>query len=345
MYKIVTEGSARIKVSGENKISKKLPVFYNPLMKFNRDVSILILNSINKQDMQVALPLAGTGVRGIRFLKELKKNKIKNISFNDYNENFLKIIKTNLSLNKIKINKKIKTFNQDANLFLLNSKGFDYIDIDPFGSPNSFLDAAVKRISRDGILAVTATDTAPLAGTYPKTCLRNYWALPKRDECMHETGLRILIRKCQLIGAQYEKALFPIFSFYKDHYFRIFFQCLKSNEGVDKIIEQHRIICSAGPMWTGPLFNLNLIKKIKINEIKDSGLVKFIKIIKEESKINAVGFYDLNMLSKKYKIKLIKKNILIEKIKKQGHAAAETHFNPNAVRSDIGLRDLIKILR
>ncbi|MCU0373510.1 MAG: ATP-binding protein, partial [Ignavibacteria bacterium] len=42
--------------------------------------------------------------------------------------------------------------------------GFDYIDIDPFGSPCPFLDAAIKRLSRGGILAVTATDTSALAG-------------------------------------------------------------------------------------------------------------------------------------------------------------------------------------
>ena len=37
---------------------------------------------------------------------------------------------------------------------------FDYIDIDPFGSPNPFLAAAIGRITRNGIVAVTATDTA-----------------------------------------------------------------------------------------------------------------------------------------------------------------------------------------
>ena len=88
------------------------------------------------------------------------------------------------------------------------------------------LDSAIKRISRNGILAVTNTDTAALTGTYPKACIRKYWSMPKRDYMMHETGLRILIRKVQLVGMQYEKALYPIFSYFKDHYFRIFFQCV-----------------------------------------------------------------------------------------------------------------------
>ena len=45
MLKIITEGKAKIKIFEEKKISKKLPIFYNPIMKFNRDISILLLNS------------------------------------------------------------------------------------------------------------------------------------------------------------------------------------------------------------------------------------------------------------------------------------------------------------
>jgi len=215
---MITESSATIQ-SFEGKISKQLPVFYNPVMKTNRDVSIILLNALNKKEMQIADPLAGSGIRSIRFVKELNKNIIKSIAINDYSKESVKNIKENFKLNKI--NQKtssIQFHNDDANLFLLNSKGFDYIDIDPFGTPNPFLDAAVKRIARDGILSVTATDTAPLAGTYPSTCRRKYWAIPLRNEIKHEVGLRILIRKVQLIGAQFDKALIPLCSYSKDHY-------------------------------------------------------------------------------------------------------------------------------
>ena len=46
MYKIIQEGKIKIKVPKEEKISKKLPVFYNPVMGFNRDVSVLLLSVI-----------------------------------------------------------------------------------------------------------------------------------------------------------------------------------------------------------------------------------------------------------------------------------------------------------
>src|SRR3989338_4814719 len=245
-------------------ISKKLEIFYNPVMKFNRDCSVLLLNAlseINKnpkednqkdckenlqedikeksKNMLIAMPLAGSGIRGLRFLKELKKGIIDEIHFNDYKEDFTGMMKKNLKLNKLKKNKKIVIHNTDANLFLLNSSGFDYIDIDPFGTPNPFLDSAVKRISRGGIIAVTATDTSALAGTYPLATKRKYFATPMLNYLMHELGLRILVRKVKMIGGQYDKALLPIFSYAKDHYYRIFFKCEKGKTRVDKILAKH----------------------------------------------------------------------------------------------------------
>lgn len=81
---IIQEQSTKIKATLPKKdLHKKLPVFYNPVMKFNRDISIIILNSLPNKNMNIALPLAGSGIRGLRFLKELKKSKIKQIYFNE----------------------------------------------------------------------------------------------------------------------------------------------------------------------------------------------------------------------------------------------------------------------
>ncbi|MBI2650231.1 hypothetical protein HYX04_02865 [Candidatus Woesearchaeota archaeon] len=372
MHSIINEGSAKIKVPKAEKISKEMGVFYNPVMCLNRDISILLLESINKKNLQIADPLAATGVRSIRFLKELSKNKIKKICINDYDNNAVKLTKQNLALNKIqyKNNPKISISNQDANLFLLNSTGFDYIDIDPFGNPNYFLDSACKRLARNGILAVTATDTSALCGTFPKACVRKYWAVPKKDAIMHETGLRILIRKIQLVAAQYDKALMPIFSYSKEHYMRAFLRNEKAKSKVDKILKLHTFLNESGPLWLGNLWDKGLVNKIynnalsqksKIfgnleiptefqskNEIfnKNNDLLKFLKIIKEESEINAVGFYDLHDVCGKNKIKELKqKETIINKIKKYGYKASETHFKGEGIRSNIPINKLIEILK
>lgn len=49
-------------------------------------------------------------------------------------------------------------------------KRFTVIDLDPYGGPNKFLDAAIQSIDEGGLLMVTATDMAVLAGNTPEAC-------------------------------------------------------------------------------------------------------------------------------------------------------------------------------
>ena len=343
MLNEIREGKAKIKAS-VGKISKKLEVFYNPIMKFNRDISILLLDCVENKDLQVGSPLAGSGVREVRFLLELKK--IKKIYVNDYSENAVKAIKENIKLNKIS-SKKIEVSMKDANLFLLESKGFDYIDIDPFGTPNPFLDAAVKRISRNGILAVTATDTSALSGTFPDACLRKYWAKPSHDYVMHEVGLRILIRKVQLVGAQFDKALIPIFSYSKDHYMRVFLRIEKGKEKVDWVLGQHGVFNSCGPMWLGELWDTELTKKMysisaELDYDFDS---RFLQTIVEESKVGTVGFHDIHELCGKNHLEVPNFEAIFNEVKKKGYTASRTHFSPYGLRSGISEKELIAILK
>lgn len=349
--KIINEGAAKIRVPEAEKISKEMEVFYNPAMSMNRDISVLLLNSLNNGNMQIADPLAATGIRSIRFLKELDSDKIRRIYINDHDKRAVSSIKKNLALNKVKSGK-IGLTNQDANLFLLNSTGFDYIDIDPFGTPNPFLDSACKRIARDGIMAVTATDTSALCGTYTDACRRKYWALPRKDAIMHETGIRILIRKIQLAGAQYDKALAPIFSYSREHYMRVFLRNDKGKNKADEILKLHGLFNNAGPMWIGNLWDKELAGKMHKNACSNKifrnnkELIRFLETIKEESKINAVGFYDLHDICEKNKIKNVpRKEEVKMKIRKAGYRASGTHFKGEGIRSDITPDKLIKILR
>gem|GEM_PF-3242496 len=125
MHETIKEGSAIIRIKKAKKISKEMEVFYNPIMNLNRDIAILLLQQL--PPMHLCDPLAASGVRSIRFAKELK---YKSIAINDINKKAVKSIKNNLKFNKLNNKKKLKIYNDDANLFLLNSKGFDYIAID-----------------------------------------------------------------------------------------------------------------------------------------------------------------------------------------------------------------------
>lgn len=339
----IKEGSAEIFAPTAKIVSKKLPVFYNPLMKLNRDITILLLKQFPK--MSLCDPLAGTGIRSVRFAKELK---CKSITANDASERAFLLIKKNRRHNKVKFS----VYNKDANILLLESEGFDFIDLDVFGSPNFVLDSAVKRLSRGGILAVTATDTAALCGASPKACIRKYWAVPEKSPFMHETGLRILIRKVQLVAAQYDKALTPVFSYFQDHYFRAFFKCKKGKEFVDEIITNHRMHHNSGPVWTGGLFDTDLADKMKKYAHKDeyfsksSSLLRFLDVAYSESMIKSAEFYDLHDICSKNCINPVPgKEEVIAEIRKTGHKASSTHFKGTGIRSDIPYGGLVNILK
>jgi len=369
---IITESSCKISVELPPKdVHAQMEVFYNPVMKSNRNIAILLLNSVENEGMNIASPLAGSGIRELRFLQELQPGKIEHIFVNDIKENFPKVIEENVKLNDLNKNlqKKLIVHNDDANLFLLNQVKhhiddsfcgyFDYIDIDPFGSPNPFLAASVARITREGIIAITATDTAALTGTYPKVTKRKYWAKAVRNYMMHEIGLRILIRKLQLQGVQFDKALIPILAYHKDHYFRIYFRCVKGKERCDQLLKEHQYLLFNpktlefktsdfnaekgfeyfGPLWAGKLSDKKLIAKMK-KENPFPEEHKFLDLLHQESKNDIVGFYDLHVIAKKYGVETTRLEPVLKKVK-----GVRTQFSGTGIKTKVGIKKMVKILR
>lgn len=380
-YDLIKEGKAKIAVprySGKD-VSSRMPVFYNPAMKSNRDITILLMAAAAKlygiKKWQIADAMAATGVRGIRMVLELGSSKIESLKMNDYSVAAVKLIKKNLLLNRIKTGGKVSVSINEANKFLLDNKGFNYIDIDPFGYPGLFLDAAVKKTRHNGILAVTATDTSALAGTAAAACRRKYLATPLRNGFMHETGIRILVRLCQLIGTMHEKALIPVFSYYKDHYIRAFFHCKEGSGRVDGLLAQHKEIlycnsccnkkimedeydnngCScgkemikAGPLWAGKLFDTGLARRLAA-AATDEKTKKFLKTIAEEAKIEGktgAGFYAIEHLCEKHRIRQQPKTAqVIKRLQQKGYNVSQTHCTTTGVKTDAPLKAVLAAVK
>lgn len=369
MKENVTEGAASIRIT-KGKATKRMPVFYNPAMRLNRDVSVLLLDSMGSKGMRIADPLAATGIRSIRILLELKRSAVKRVFINDVSKDAAAAVRANLKLNGLG-GTKIVTGNEEANLFLLKNRPFDYVDVDPFGSPVGFLDSATSSLSRNGILAVTATDTAALSGTAPGACLRKYWAHPLKNYMMHEFGLRMLIRRAQMAAASREIALFPVYSYSALHYMRVFLRRGSRASDVNGILDRHglvgccvrcfsitvfsgssasgcgscrsRKVSVAGPMWTSALFDAGLAARISR---KYSGPdEKFLKIIAEESRIDSPGFYDTHVISGKFGKSAPKLDSVLSGLRKLGYAASRTHLNPNGIRTDAGYKAVAAMVR
>ncbi len=75
--KIIHEGKVILKVPKFDKVSSKAPVFYNPAMELNRDLSVAALTVFRDgvdHDIWVCDAFGGSGIRGIRYAKEIEGN-------------------------------------------------------------------------------------------------------------------------------------------------------------------------------------------------------------------------------------------------------------------------------
>ncbi|RLG18921.1 hypothetical protein DRN75_00430 [Nanoarchaeota archaeon] len=327
---IVEERGIKIRTY-PGKITSRLPVFYNPHQVLNRDVCESLIVAL-KPKKAIDL-LAGTGVRGLRLLRHGI-----DVVFNDRNSKAYEDIKENLKINGMHAD----VYNMDANrlLYTLDTK-FDYIDVDPFGSPLPFLDSAVKFLKRGGILGITATDIASLSGTYPKKCLVRYGSVSRRVIFYREMGIRILIKKVVEIGAQYGYALRPILSHATRHYFRVYFvkesKPYELVKNVGSIQFDNRSLKFGEGDLIGPLFldkiqDASIVKKAFDNSVGDA--VRLLGTIYMEA--DAPNFYyTTDAVAKLMRIEEPKIDYVVSKVN-----GVRTHFDPKGFKTELNIDEI-----
>ncbi|MBN2518473.1 MAG: tRNA (guanine(10)-N(2))-dimethyltransferase [Candidatus Altiarchaeota archaeon] len=360
------EGQVEISASS-GEITKKLPVFYNPLMAFDRDLSVAVLKAHGGQDLSYCDVLAGSGIRGMRALKE--SGVVSDLFLNDLSPEAVKLIGGNLEKNKLRA----QVSNKDVNLLLREHRcdKFDVVDIDPFGTFITSLDSALRAVKRrKGLLFLTATDSAPLCGTSIKSCLRKYDARSLRASYCKEIGLRILMGAAARMAARYEMALKPVFSYNRRHYFRLFLEVSsgikRADDAVSKLAYvQHCFKCEfrtyvripgfleecpncgarldwAGPMWSGEIANASLCDRI-LNENENKEIRELVERVEDDTKID-LPFYDIHRLSEVNKTISPKRDFLIEKIKESGYDTVRTHFSKTGFRTEAPIATIVENL-
>lgn len=346
----------------------KAPVFYNPEAELTRDVSVSAIQTFQKHfknKITICDSLAGTGVRGLRYAKEI--SNIKKVVLNDKNPIAVKLIKKNIKENRL--SRKCKVIKSDANV-LLHQNVFNVIDIDPFGTPVNFLDSAARSIYHKGFLCITATDQAPLCGTYPLTCLRKYGILSMKTDYYAELGMRVLISNIILTLSKRERVFIPLLSHSTRHYFRVFgkiehlgkmrdilkkfgfvMDCKCGNREYGELKEK----CYCGkkfrityPVYLGKILDKKFCKKVLADIRKrDFKLkkdeIKLLKSLIEESDMPPF-YYNLHYLAKILKKEVPKSETIIKKLKSKGFKASRTHFCPTAIKTDARFKELKKFL-
>ncbi|SPO47310.1 related to N2,N2-dimethylguanosine tRNA methyltransferase [Moesziomyces antarcticus] len=102
-------------------------------------------------------------------------------------------------------------------------KRFDVVDLDPYGSAAPFIDGGVQSVADGGLLCVTCTDLAVLAGhNYPEKCYSQYGGVSVKAEFSHEVALRLVLHTLATSAARYGRYIQPMLSLSIDFYLRTF---------------------------------------------------------------------------------------------------------------------------
>ena len=378
-YKIrsIEEGLTKIEFPEFDKVSSEAPVFYNPHMELNRDLSILAIQVFQKEqerEIDICDLFGGSGIRGIRYKREI--DGVGAVSINDISELANHYERHNIELNGLE---DIEVYNHDASMFLRMKRGkFDVVDIDPFGTPSPFLDSAGYCIGRNSLLCVTATDTSALCGTYQKPCIRKYNAKPYKSEYCHETGIRILAGFVALSLAKYAKCIEVKLSHSTEHYMRLYLEIAKGSKRTDESlknigyishctgclhrqtarglaspIEETCPVCGgklvhAGPLWLGDIQDGEFIQKMideaelkKINTKKEA--LKLLGKCLGEADAPAT-FFDVHAICRSLKISAPKFDLILDELENRGFLAIRTHYNPLGIKTDANIRDIENIL-
>jgi tRNA (guanine26-N2/guanine27-N2)-dimethyltransferase len=354
-------------------VPSRAPVFYNPLMKENRDLAVAYLRQIRRESGGGILfgePLTGTGVRGIRAVLEAG---VEHAWINDISKEATAVAAMNVRKNRIE--ELVTVENRDANIFSIeHSSCFNYLDLDPFGSPSPFLESSIRAVKDGGTIAVTATDMATLCGVYPDKAAARYGGRSIRTVFPKEFAARLLIYAIVAAAARMGCGAKPLLSYASRHYVRTYCRLERGSKKAVKAISEigHLLYCKwcffrigfsiadfkknagigigcpvcgkrmdmGGPIWLGKHSETSLVQSIIAQT--EEGLLdlrtrKMLRVLSLED-TGILGSYPLSKISQYCHRSPPRRQVLLRKLEEAGIEACESALEENAIktRADIG---------
>ncbi len=375
MFTELTEGTTRILVPAQH-LTKSM--FYNPKMELCRDIDIASIAVFtasfpDPDKLKYIDALTGTGVRGMRVANEIGGF---DITINDRSTPAFELINRNIALNNVE--DCVTAQNENANV-LLHRKHYDIVDLDPFGSPVPFLDAASQSVTK--LLLVTATDTAPLCGAHTGG-LRNYGARPLNTEYHAEMGTRVLLGAVTRELAHYDKAIQPLLSYASAHFIRLIVQVEPGAQIADESVLRlgfiahcfscgHRFafsyqdmldmrvnntceVCGkkmriAGPLYLHPIKDTNFCELVheelgKRELGKQKEAMKIASTCSHELR-DIPYFYEHHALCKMVKIPPPPLAALLDALRSKGFAASRTQFSDTGLKTNARIDELKALIK
>jgi tRNA (guanine26-N2/guanine27-N2)-dimethyltransferase len=363
-------------------VPPKNPAFFNPNARWNRDISMLVykIQASSKTNRTFADSICGVGARGVRTAVEVPK--IETIYLNDLNPVAIDLAKESAKLNEV----------QDKCIFGTNDvckflnfeqrqcRKFDIVDLDPFGSPSPYVDCVLRSVSNQGLISITATDTAVLCGVYPNVCYRKYYGFPIRTEYSNEIGIRILVSFIALNASRFNLSIVPYFCHSNLHYVRVYLRVIFGNSLANSVSSKigflkhcqnckHRrvenlkdqdLVCEicgtkcnlAGPLWIDSLFGsefvgamLNELKKNKDDSSSTYDYNRLLKVIQTcDSELPYPSYFDTDSIASMAKKSSISLDRVLSTLAGSGFNVSRTIMNDKGFKTDASPKEIINLL-
>ena len=293
--------------------------------------------------------MAATGVRGLRLLRE--SDAFTAFAFTEANPDAFRVLRANVGHfgNAVAIAGDAHDAPPEA--------PFDYVDLDPYGSPVPFLPVALSSVRPGGVLAVTATDMMVLAGPQPSACLRRYGARPVRGRLGPEGGLRILLAAMAKNAEALGRSIRPLLAYARDHYVRAYVEVGAGTTEATPVgvidppqwtgpwVGDHG---PYGPLWLGPLFDAGLVARLEVphGAAAPAELERFLERLREEVWVDRPFYYEANVLAARLRLAAPPSlRSVSDGLRALGFKVSRTHARPEAFRTDAPRSEVEQLVR
>jgi tRNA (guanine26-N2/guanine27-N2)-dimethyltransferase len=340
-------------------------VFYNPVQELNRDITEAVLRTVADDCETYLDAMTASGIRAVRAADAGYA-----VTGCDIDSDAVDLARSNLERNGLA--GEIHHRNVNAHM---HEHRHDVVDLDPFGTPIPFADAAFR--SGREYVCVTATDTAPLCGAHFESGVRSYAAVPRNTEFHAEMGLRVLLSALVRTAARYDIAATPVLSHVSSHYVRTYLRVDGGARAADARIgdlgyvdhcqrclwrEAERTLIAdptttcpncgqstwtAGPVWLGPAHDAAFVQGVAANVTESFGTAAKARdlLATIAGELDEPTHYDQHRLYKRWGEPNIAMDDFLDLLREAGFEASRTHYGGTTFKTDADVTEIADAVR
>ncbi len=341
---------------GQKGPARRQVLFYNPAMALSRDLTVALVKEEGRQQgrrLSVWDAHAATGVRGLRLLYETQA--VDRLLATDTQPAACLVARENAQREG---SGRMEVREHDARI--PPGERFDWVDIDPFGTPAPYLSTGIETTEEGGILAVTATDMAVLAGPETRTCETRYGAWPVRGYLAREGALRVLLAALSREARAQGRRVHPMLSFISGYFVRVHVRVTSPSRGPGSEDPIGMVpypgydgpplhqLHPAGPLWLGPIQDPGFVANVRssLPTSLSPKAVQTLDLIQAESAIERPFYHETGVLSKRLHLASPPSlDTIFAVLRGAGYLAERTHAAPSGWRTSAPLGALESLFR